>query len=396
MNTEGCFDSQISDPMSMVEDGRSLAGYTLDDVLANNRLGPPATARATEIRGRTLLDIIRDEEPSAGKGLFGKDKRTWKSFRDKLRLKRAGSAWVSTVPIPTSDIPVQTKRSLIGRRNQIRFNTGSSKNSTDNHSRHPSEESSKSTRRQMSRQTSTMNSSSDSSAFHYDESSEYSSSPDAAPVRIMRPQMSRHNSVRVSNPMENYTDPTEPDRDNRIRHSNLSDHRMMSAREAVAAQEAADAASAAAAAAAAAAEAAEEEKKQNENNNLNGNENEKEESTTGSEGEEESSPASEPVRMSLMDLLHETDREMGFERSSYGMGFEENFFEDDEDDEYEEDEDNGNGGEFSCCVCMVKHKNAPLADCGHTFCRLCSKELMVSRGNCPTCSNFILEILDAF
>lgn len=377
--------------MSLVEDGRSLAGYTLDDVLANNRLGPPATARAAEIRGRTLLDIIRDEEPSAGKGLFGKDKRTWKSFRDKLRLKRAGSAWVSTVPIPTSDIPVHTKRSLIGRRNQVRFNTPPSRHSTDYSTRNPPEESSKTTRRQMSRQTSTMNSSSDSSAFHYDESSDYSSAPDAAPTRIMRPQMSRHNSVRVSNPMENYTDPMEPDSDNRVRHSNFSDHRMMSAREAVAAQEAADAASAAAAAA----EAAEEEKEQNENNE-NGNENENEESTTGSE-EEESSPTSEPVRMSLMDLLHETDREMGFEGSSYGMGFGENFFDDDEeDDEYEDDEDDGTGGEFTCCVCMVKHKNPPLGACGHTFCRLCSKELMVSRGNCPTCSNFILEILDAF
>lgn len=376
----------------MVEDGRSLAGYTLDDVLANNRLGPPATARAAEIRGRTLLDIIRDEEPGASKGLFGKDKRTWKSFRDKLRLKRAGSAWVSTVPIPTSDIPVHTKRSLIGKRNQVRFNTSPSRNSSDFYSnRNPSEESSKSTRRQISRQTSTMNSSSD-SAFHYDESADYSSAPDqAGQNRMMRPSMSRHNSVRVPNQMENYTDPTEPDRDNRVRHINANiSERMMSAREAVAAQEAADAASAAAAAA----EAAEEEKEQNENNDNNENE----ESSTGSEGEEDSS--SEPVRMSLMDLLQETDREMGLEGSGYGMGFDDDFFDDDEEeDEYEEDddeEDDGNGGAFSCCICMVKHKNGPLGSCGHTFCRMCSKELMVSRGNCPTCSHFILEILDAF
>lgn len=337
--------------MSIVEDGRSLAGYTLDDVLANNRLGPPAATRAAEIRGRTLLDIIRDEEPSVGKGLFGKDRRTWKSFRDKLRLKRAGSAWVSTVPIPTSDIPVQDKRSTAGKRNQARFSASPSKNSADSSTR-PSEESSKSTRRQMSRQTSRLNNPNDASAFHYDESFDYSSVPDAAPNRTMKPQMSRRNSIRVS--AMDYTDPTEPDRDNRARHFNFSESRMMSAREAVAAQEAADAAAAAAEA------------------------------------------SSEPVRISLMDLLHETDKEMGFGGSNYGMGFGEDFFEDDDDEDYDEDEDDGHGGEFTCCVCMVKHKNAALAPCGHTFCRLCSKEFMVSRGNCPTCSDFILEILDAF
>ncbi|XP_023554798.1 uncharacterized protein DDB_G0283697 [Cucurbita pepo subsp. pepo] len=383
--------------MSIVEDGRSLAGYTLDDVLANNRLGPPAASRAAEIRGRTLLDIIRDEEPSVGKGLFGKDRRTWKSFRDKLRLKRAGSAWVSTVPIPTSDIPVQDKRSTAGKRNQVRFSASPSKNSADSSTR-PSEESSKSTRRQMSRQTSRLNNPNDASAFHYDESFDYSSVPDAAPNRAMRPQMSRRNSIRVS--AMDYTDPTEPDRDNRARHFNFSESRMMSAREAVAAQEAADAA-------AAAAEATEKDNEQNENNEKEDeNENEKEDSTTASEKEkkeeeeeeeEENSPSSEPVRISLMDLLHETDKEMGFGGSTYGMGFGEDFFDDDDDDEdYDEDEDDGHGGEFTCCVCMVKHKNAALAPCGHTFCRLCSKEFMVSRGNCPTCSDFILEILDAF
>ncbi|XP_022930936.1 uncharacterized protein LOC111437281 [Cucurbita moschata] len=381
--------------MPLVEEGRSLAGYTLDDVLANNRFGPPAsaTSRAAEIRGRTLLDVIRDEEPNAAKGLFGKDKRTWKSFREKLRLKRAGSAWVSTVPIPTSDMPFQPKRSLMGKRSQVRFNTPSSRNSTDHSARNPSEESSKSIRRQVSRQSSTMNSSSDSTPFQYDESFDYSSIPDSAPSR-MRPQMSRHNSIRIPNPTENYTDPTESDRDNRVRHisSAFSERRMMSARETVAAQEAADAA-----AAAAAAEAAEEEKEKEKEQNENEDEDENVESTTGSEEGEKESPTSEPVRMSLMDLLHETDREMGFEGSNYGMGFEEDGFSDEEDVAYEEeDEDDGSGGEFSCCVCMVKHKNAPMAACGHTFCRLCSKELMVSRGNCPTCNDFILEMLEAF
>ncbi|KAK8946489.1 hypothetical protein KSP39_PZI006787 [Platanthera zijinensis] len=56
------------------------------------------------------------------------------------------------------------------------------------------------------------------------------------------------------------------------------------------------------------------------------------------------------------------------------------------------------GGEMAseCCVCMVRHKGGGFIPCGHTFCRLCSRELSVSRGNCPLCSSFVLEILDIF
>jgi len=54
-------------------------------------------------------------------------------------------------------------------------------------------------------------------------------------------------------------------------------------------------------------------------------------------------------------------------------------------------------GEYNnCCVCMVRHKGAAFIPCGHTFCRLCSRELWVQRGNCPLCNNFILEVLDIF
>ncbi|KAK4731783.1 hypothetical protein R3W88_024771 [Solanum pinnatisectum] len=57
----------------------------------------------------------------------------------------------------------------------------------------------------------------------------------------------------------------------------------------------------------------------------------------------------------------------------------------------------GAGGEYNnCCVCMVRHKGAAFIPCGHTFCRLCSRELWVQRGNCPLCNNFILEVLDIF
>ncbi|XP_060180310.1 uncharacterized protein LOC132610076 [Lycium barbarum] len=115
----------------------------------------------------------------------------------------------------------------------------------------------------------------------------------------------------------------------------------------------------------------------------------------------------EPVRMSLIALLTENDGD----GSAYMIG----------DEDEEEDEDNGDdddevagvgaaagagvgvdvsvgaGAEYNnCCVCMVRHKGAAFIPCGHTFCRLCSRELWVQRGNCPLCNNFILEVLDIF
>ncbi|CAN1140937.1 hypothetical protein LINPERPRIM_LOCUS25147 [Linum perenne] len=94
--------------------------------------------------------------------------------------------------------------------------------------------------------------------------------------------------------------------------------------------------------------------------------------------------------MSLMDLLEETDRQMGVEGAKY----------DDEDDTTGtciSSSSTSTRMENTCCVCSVRHKaGAPFNYCGHTFCRLCSKELMVQRGSCPLCNSFILEILDIF
>ncbi|XP_058093314.1 uncharacterized protein LOC131239565 [Magnolia sinica] len=86
-----------------------------------------------------------------------------------------------------------------------------------------------------------------------------------------------------------------------------------------------------------------------------------------------------PVKVSLMSLL-QADSQDG------------SVAEEDEEDE----EDWGESGEYVCCVCMVRHKGAAFIPCGHTFCRLCSRELWVSRGNCPLCNGYILEILDIF
>ncbi|KAK4440480.1 hypothetical protein Salat_0382900 [Sesamum alatum] len=99
--------------------------------------------------------------------------------------------------------------------------------------------------------------------------------------------------------------------------------------------------------------------------------------------------AEQPVRTSLMALLAETDRQMGLEGSAYTIT---------DNEEVEEETSGVSGGvEYNnCCVCMVRHKGAAFIPCGHTFCRLCSRELWVQRGNCPLCNNYILEILDIF
>ncbi|CAL9105276.1 unnamed protein product [Musa acuminata var. zebrina] len=69
----------------------------------------------------------------------------------------------------------------------------------------------------------------------------------------------------------------------------------------------------------------------------------------------------------------------------------------------EEGEENGEGeggggGEAwcCCCVCMGGRKGAAFIPCGHTFCRVCARELRADRGTCPLCNRPILDILDIF
>ncbi|CAN0914365.1 hypothetical protein LINGRAHAP2_LOCUS28527 [Linum grandiflorum] len=54
------------------------------------------------------------------------------------------------------------------------------------------------------------------------------------------------------------------------------------------------------------------------------------------------------------------------------------------------------GGDWVCCVCMERDKGAAFIPCGHTFCRVCSKDLWARRGCCPICNRQIAEILDIF
>jgi len=108
-----------------------------------------------------------------------------------------------------------------------------------------------------------------------------------------------------------------------------------------------------------------------------------------SEGENNQEAA---VGVSLMDLLEEAEQELDLYRVSDDDAVAD--FEKREEDEEEKEglvEYNCN-----CCVCMVRHKGAAFIPCGHTFCRMCSREIWASRGNCPLCNNLILEILDIF
>ncbi|VFQ89614.1 unnamed protein product [Cuscuta campestris] len=81
-----------------------------------------------------------------------------------------------------------------------------------------------------------------------------------------------------------------------------------------------------------------------------------------------------PARISLMRLLEET--------AEGGDGV--------------EMQSGGGGDAAACCVCMGRRKGAAFIPCGHTFCRVCSAELRLSRGSCPLCNRSILDILHIY
>ncbi|XP_059664487.1 putative E3 ubiquitin-protein ligase XBAT35 [Cornus florida] len=69
----------------------------------------------------------------------------------------------------------------------------------------------------------------------------------------------------------------------------------------------------------------------------------------------------------------------------------------DETDGVDGEEGNKEGGiDALCCVCIERNKGAAFIPCGHTFCRVCSRELLLNRGSCPLCNRSINEILDIF
>ncbi|KAJ7967749.1 putative RING/U-box protein [Quillaja saponaria] len=92
------------------------------------------------------------------------------------------------------------------------------------------------------------------------------------------------------------------------------------------------------------------------------------------DGSNETVPGT-PLRVSLMRLLEETDGGDDGQRTETDKG--------------------GGGGvlgnDTMCCVCMVRKKGAAFIPCGHTFCRVCSRELWLNRGSCPLCNRSILR-----
>ncbi|KVI03816.1 E3 ubiquitin-protein ligase BRE1-like [Cynara cardunculus var. scolymus] len=222
------------------------------------------------IRHRTIMDMLQDDDQASG------SKKSWKAFRDKLRLKKAGAAWTSTVPIPASDIPIQTNT------NRMMMRRGSA--------RYPSDPNVDSLDAEGTRQVA---------------------------------HMERQRSIRLL-PLE--TDPDEEDENN------------------------------------------------------------------SPEDDEQKIPAAEEINLqsqtSLMALLED-----------YGANSVEDEGEHEAEAEPEpepEEEDEDIGDYHICCGCTGKHKGAAFGPCGHTFCKSCTRELHVSRGNCPTCNNYILEILDIY
>ncbi|XP_010547084.1 PREDICTED: uncharacterized protein LOC104818961 [Tarenaya hassleriana] len=339
----------------------SLAGLTLDAVLSGKIATPLQTQSRpleTQRARKTLLDIIREEQLEGE----NKDRTTWKTFREKLRLKRAGAAWSSSPYIPFADIVITESKHH--RKNQrfshrsLSDNDNSSIHLSDLISTVPMSDPPGSSGRAMFTRGSSMRVGSAKNAENY---ANATMPGDGPPSRSFRPQLSRHDSVR---------DHGEGQEENTRRQPVVKfvEERTMSARDAVAAQEASEAE------AAAAAEDSDDEEETGENSAADG----------------------KPGTMSLMDLLEETDRQMGLTGSRYAM--DDDDYDEEDGDEYDEDDENReeDEGEFNCCVCSVKIKGAAFIPCGHTFCKLCSKELLVQEGHCPVCSTFVIEFLEIF
>ncbi|WZY83444.1 hypothetical protein YC2023_029828 [Brassica napus] len=328
----------------------SLAGLTLDAVLGGEIViqpssppSPPPLPQQSLLPQRsttsqTLFDIIRDEYEKEGH----KDRTTWQIFREKLRLKRTGSAWTSSFHIPASDILIPNPKQTRSHTNGLVYPI-------------PMSDPPGSSGRGMFTRGSSMRVGSGKTPEN--NFADVSIPGDGPPFK---PQLSRHDSVR---------DHGDGDDDKIRRHPVVKfvDERQMSAREAVAAQEAAEA------------ETASDDEEEEEDDGFG-------------EAEEEEASSAPKQTMSLMDLLEETDRQMGLTGARYAMDDGEDEYEEDEDEEEEEED----GGEVSCCVCQVKIKGATFTSCGHTFCKLCSKELMAQKGHCPVCTTFVLEFLEIF
>lgn len=284
---------------------RSSSGLTLSAVLSDKGEIPPPVDEPPLRRiqsNRTLLDIIREDQPS-GLGRGREDVwSSWRHLRDKIRLRRRGgpTAWSSSVPFASHDVLPNNRFSTRHHSNRFNLNIDSIESTQPG---------------------------------------------------VMGPSSHRNLNRSTEGAGGGFEQPNSLPRRRSVTEDNSQDNAE-------------------------------------ENDERRGR-------TAGGAAEGEGSPE-QPVRMSLMALLAENDRQMGYESSAYMMD------EDEEDVAVEPRVVAGAGAAVkgleynNCCVCMVRHKGAAFIPCGHTFCRLCSRELWVQRGNCPLCNNYILEILDIF
>ncbi|KAE8685322.1 Detected protein of unknown function [Hibiscus syriacus] len=289
----------LFEQMMAVDDGRdTLAGLTLEAILGTAKRPEQSPAA----QSRTLLEIIRGDE-------FNREKKSWKTLRDKLRLKRPVSVWTSSVHVPASDVIVDgNNRSQLSRHGSFRS---------------PSADPARVVNGGQSAARS------DSGGVGNNRvQNDVDLQSNAPPSRRFRTEITAGNGAGSSE------DDDSPMARNETRQlgTALALERALSAREAATA---------------------------------------------------------EPVRMSLMDFLEETEP-IGPMRHTT-----ENAVDDEEYEEKNTAEASG-GMQHTCCVCMVRHKGAAFIPCGHTFCRVCSRELWVQRVNCPLCNGIIMEILDIF
>ncbi|KAE8730594.1 Detected protein of unknown function [Hibiscus syriacus] len=279
----------LFEQMMAVNNGRdTLAGLTLEAILGNAKRPEQPSAQ-----NRTLIEIIRDDESN-------REKKSWKTLRDKLRLKRLVSSWTSSVHIPASDAIVDgNNRSQFSRYGSFR-----------SHSAEPARVGNGGQSAARSDSGRVLN--------------DVDLRSNAPPSRSFR-------TCTAGNGAGSSEDDDSPMARNETRQLGtvLALDRALSEREAA---------------------------------------------------------AEEPVRMSLMDFLEETELS-GPRRTTVNAG-------DDEEYEVKDTAEASGGMQHTCCVCMVRHKGAAFIPCGHTFCRVCSRELWVQRGNCPLCNGIILEILD--
>lgn len=116
----------LLDRMSTVENGRS--SVTLEDILmAETSSFRSFTAPSSPVRNHSnssLFDVMRRERR--------RDKTAWKAFRDKLRLKRTATGWISSNHIPTLDNPILSPDNESHRFNRLGFLLSNSETNRSN------------------------------------------------------------------------------------------------------------------------------------------------------------------------------------------------------------------------------------------------------------------------